>query len=388
MDSNGSGRAPSGQSIDFRFTPSERELIRTLEKSPRRHELLRDIITALELQGQTYPDLEYHIPGLICEGLTLFVAGPKIGKSWAFCHMALAVAYGGAAFSAIPVQPRPVLYFALEDGPRRLQNRLERLNEDERALPAGLDIKTRCEPNNIITAIAQWLGERGNEKGLVLLDTIGKALPNAAPGESPYSRDYRFGAELKAVADHFPGSAIVGAHHSRKQGADDFIDSVSGTAGLAGSADTTLLIHRRRHQTEAKWEVTGRDIAEGEYAFLFCKGAFWELDGQDLREATANLRDRDTKNELADKVKDVLDFVDAMAPIAVTPAEVEEKFGPTGARYLYRLEKTGRIAKKGRGRYVSLQSPLSSLSVVSGSPNGQTDKTDYDDTPPYDDEVF
>jgi RecA-family ATPase len=55
------------------------------------------------------------VPGIVCEGLSLLAGPPKVGKSWLSLDLALSVAGGGKAFGAIPVQPGPVLYLALED---------------------------------------------------------------------------------------------------------------------------------------------------------------------------------------------------------------------------------------------------------------------------------
>ena len=42
---------------------------------------------------------------------------------------------------------------------------------------------------------------------------------------------------LKTIADEY-GIAVVAIHHLRKMDADDPLDQISGTTGLAGSADT------------------------------------------------------------------------------------------------------------------------------------------------------
>lgn len=67
-----------------------------------------------------------------------------------------------------------------------------------------------------------------------MLDTLGKVMPEARVGESAYQRDYRIGGRLKRIADEWPGLAVVVVHHDRKAAAEDFVDSVSGTNGLAG----------------------------------------------------------------------------------------------------------------------------------------------------------
>ena len=53
--------------------------------------------TAAWLTSQTFAPVEYVVPGLIPEGLTLLVAAPKVGKSWMVLDLAHAAATGGRA---------------------------------------------------------------------------------------------------------------------------------------------------------------------------------------------------------------------------------------------------------------------------------------------------
>jgi RecA-family ATPase len=78
------------------------------------------------LDAQEFPPLAYAVPEVIPEGSVLLVGPPKIGKSWLVLSIALAAAAGGRALG-IDIPKRPVLYLALEDGDRRLQDRCRRL---------------------------------------------------------------------------------------------------------------------------------------------------------------------------------------------------------------------------------------------------------------------
>jgi hypothetical protein len=98
-------------------------------------------------------------------------------------------------------------------------------------------------------------------------------------GETTYQRDYRVGTGLKRIVDTYPGATLLINHHQRKAGAEDFVDAGSGTAGLAGAADTVIVLSRDRQEAAGLLKVTGRDVAEGEYAVTFKDGAVWELEG-------------------------------------------------------------------------------------------------------------
>jgi RecA-family ATPase len=77
-------------------------------------------ITAAQLDDTDIPPLSWTVPGLLPEGFGILAAAPKIGKSWLVLSLGLAVAMG-TPFLGVPVEQRPVLYLALEDGKRRLQ---------------------------------------------------------------------------------------------------------------------------------------------------------------------------------------------------------------------------------------------------------------------------
>lgn len=73
-------------------------------------------------------------------------------------------------------------------------------------------------------------------------------MPSAGAGETTYERDYRIVGGLKMLADAHPGSSIIVVHHTRKASGSDFVDAVSGTQGIAGAADTILLLQRDREK--------------------------------------------------------------------------------------------------------------------------------------------
>ena len=215
------------------------------------------------LDEQQFAPLEYAVPGIVPEGMGLLVGPPKKGKSWLVGNIGLAVARGGLALGAIRVTQRPVLYLALEDGDRRLQSRFRRLLGPGVPIPAGISRITEATPLEAMAVIAEFMGRHLDEKPLVILDTLGKVKPHKKPGEESYLVDYKIGSRLKALADAVPGSTLLVVHHTRKAEAADFVDTVSGTQGIAGSVDFVLVLTRKRHENKAILAVTGRDIRGG-----------------------------------------------------------------------------------------------------------------------------
>jgi len=235
---------------------------------------------ARELLDADFPEPRWAVPGLVAEGLNLLVGPPKIGKSWLVAGLGVSVASGGVAMGRVKVVGGDVLYLALEDPPRRLQSRLRKILAGDPA-SERLTIATSCET---LTAggserIAAWL-EAHPEARLVIVDVFARVRGPVPAQSSAYDADYVAMARLKTLADRF-GVAIVVVHHTRKSSADDFLDTVSGTQGLAGAADAILVLRRTRGSSDATLSVTGRDIEETDYALSFdpALGAWAMLDG-------------------------------------------------------------------------------------------------------------
>jgi hypothetical protein len=186
------------------------------------------------LDAQEFPPVEYAVPGILPEGMTIAVGAPKAGKSWLCASIGLGCAAGGYAIGSIKVAKRPVLYMALEDGHRRLQSRFRRLMQGE-AIPPGMHVLTQVLTQSVIGTIDEFCSIHAAEKPLVLIDTLGRARPPRPAGADAYQHDYAVGARLKAAIDAYPGSSLLLVHHSRKAESPDFVDSVSGTAGGAGA---------------------------------------------------------------------------------------------------------------------------------------------------------
>lgn len=321
------------------------------------------------LDAQKFDPLVYAVQGLIPEGFCLLIGPPKAGKSWLTLGLLLAVSSpNGYALGAISTgSARRVLYLALEDGDRRMQDRCRTLLGEGVEIPKRFHYMTRILPGMAVPTIEAFL-RMFPDTALVVIDTLGKVMPPAMQGESAYQRDYRVGGALKRIADDHPGLAVVVLHHDRKAGSEDFVDSVSGTHGLAGAADTIIVLARARQSTDGLLMVTGRDVEEAEYA-LTMVDASWCLDGADLTAAAKNAVARRENGTMSDRTADILAFV-REHPNGVGAADVVEAVGvdQDQARvYLSRLEKAGKIDKYKRGVYGPLATDPGSNRVSSVS---------------------
>jgi hypothetical protein len=223
--------------------------------------------------------------------VSLLCGPPKVGKSWLSLALGLAVAAGGRAFDSIPVDAGPVLYLALEDTPRRLQARIGTVLGGQPA-PNALTLTTSCPTltEGGDEAIAGWL-DRNRDARMVIIDVFAKLRGAPPPGASAYDADYAAVGRIKKVADHY-GIAVLLVHHVRKAGSEDFLEAVSGTNGIAGAADATLVLKRPRGSADGVLHVTGRDVDEAEYALGFqpASGAWYMLDGPASDHAVGDTR--------------------------------------------------------------------------------------------------
>jgi len=226
------------------------------------------VSTAASLQTMTFPQVSYVIAGLIPEGLSLLAGKPKIGKSWLALDLCLAVAGDRYCLGDKKPVPGDVLYAALEDNPRRLQKRIGKLLKTfTETWPAQLTYATawRRLDKGGVEDIGEWIDGVADAK-LIILDTLAGVRPiKTAHG---YTDDYESLAALHRLAND-RGVAILVLHHTRKMEADDPIDTVSGTLGLSGCADTILVLNRSSKGTTLY--VRGRDIEEAEHAVEFNK---------------------------------------------------------------------------------------------------------------------
>ncbi|GAA2367328.1 AAA family ATPase [Streptomyces carpaticus] len=326
---------------------------------------IRTAWTADELMAADFPEPKWAVPGIIAEGVSLLAGPPKVGKSWLSLGLGLSVAAGGRAFGSVPVDGGPVLYLALEDTPRRLQSRMGKILGSSPA-PVGLTLATACPPlpQGGGEAIAQWL-ERNPDARMVVIDVFAKMRGTSAPGSSAYDADYAAVGHAKRLADHF-GVAIVLVHHVRKAASEDFLTEVSGTNGLAGAADATLVLKRSRGQADGVLHVTGRDVDEAEYALHFApdRGAWNLLDGPATDHTIGDTRAAILRHVRTHPGARPRDIATALPDIDAD----------TIRRTCARMATAGQLTKDIKGRYYPDQEAkhagLSHLSQLSDRPEG------------------
>ncbi len=302
-------------------------------------------IVAQELRSKVFPPIKWAVPDMIPSGLSILGGAPKTGKSILALQLAIGVAIGGYAFGKIPVVQGDVLYLALEDNERRLQERIfasDAVNENDDLSRLTLTYVIPRQHEGGIEYIDWWLQVHPNAR-LVIIDTLQRFRKQLGNKANVYAEDYDVISEIKKLADKYDVAFLI-LHHLKKVNpklelAMDWIDLFSGSAGISGSADALFVLKRARQSVHGTLFRTGRDVEEKEFA-LKLDGFGWFLDGE--VEAAV----------LPEWKKQILDFLNVHP--TVTPAELSRCYSlslKTAQKNLARLEKEGLIIKTGYGQY-------------------------------------
>ena len=196
------------------------------------------------------------IDGLLYPGTYLFVGAPKLGKSFLMAQLAYHISTGTQLWN-YTVRKGTVLYLALEDDYRRLQERLYRMFGTDGAENLFFSVSAGQLGNGLDEQLTRFMQEHPDTK-LIIIDTLQKVREVGGDNYS-YANDYEIITRLKKFADSY-GITLLLVHHTRKQKADDTFDMISGTNGLLGAADGAFLLQKeKRTGSTATLEVSGRD---------------------------------------------------------------------------------------------------------------------------------
>lgn len=229
--------------------------------------------------------LNWVLPGVIPEGLTLLVGAPKAGKSWFNMGLLASLATGrpDEVFSwGQPMEPSPSLYLALEDPHRRVHDRLLKVVSSiefttEGAGDIWLDLQPMKDGGK--EEIEKWL-EKNPTARCIQVDVLAKIRGVQDTSNGLYQADYEAVGALKEIADEY-GIGVVVTHHDRKKTDDDFLNMVSGTKGVTGAADTILYLQRERGSSKGTLKCESRDVEECTYRMEFIRDyGRWQIMGK------------------------------------------------------------------------------------------------------------
>lgn len=215
----------------------------------------------------------YIIEDFLRPGLAVLAGSPKVGKSWMVLHFCMQIAKGQPVWG-MQTQQGSVLYIALEDSMLRLQERALAMSEN---YPPALQFSLNCAAlgDMLEEELRDFVHEHEDTR-LVVIDTFQKI--RAQGMEMSYANDYAEVSRLKNIADELH-ICILLVHHTRKQTDSDYMNEISGTNGIAGSADTLMVLKKKeRSSRTATLSCTGRDIEDRELTLHFDRERFvWKV---------------------------------------------------------------------------------------------------------------
>jgi hypothetical protein len=302
------------------------------------------LTSAADLLAREFPEPKWAIPQIIAEGLTILAGKPKTGKSWAALDFAVAVAGGYSALGNIECQQGDVLLLALEDNDRRLHQRLKAVLQGQ-AAPTALQYATQWRRADAggLEDLQNWLSTHPRAR-LVVIDTLQMIRGQRGKNDGIYADDYQAVGRLKALADRSNVSFLV-VHHLRKETAGDPLESVSGTAGITGSADTILILKREPKDSLGLLYVRGRDVPEAEIAVQFdeATGKWLRLVGAD------DFRRSKERNEI---VRVLIELGEPMTPAEIANAIGKPRSSNASVRMLLKkMRQAGDVMRRADGRY-------------------------------------
>ena len=239
------GAPDKGDAADF---PGDREVILALVEGAQpadtqpanaarpAHKQGRDDLQVLEAE---FPPVRWAVPGILPEGFAVLAGPPKVGKSYLVLQLSGAVNAGGKVLGS-DVEQGWVLYLALEDGWRRLQERMRKqLWKGTGHTTFHVDWPLFAEGG--VEALNDTLHE--TDYRLCVIDTLARFLGGKLDWND-YAAMYPPLSQLRALAEE-TNTAIIGTTHHNKLRSGDNITDVLGSTAVTAAPDTILGLFRK-----------------------------------------------------------------------------------------------------------------------------------------------
>ena len=233
-----------------------------------------------ELYDNVYQSRLSIIDGLLYTGAYILAGAPKIGKSFLVAQIAYHVSTGKKLWD-YDVKQGSVLYLALEDDYRRLQERMSRMFGIDATGDLFFSITANQIGKGLNDQLEGFIYEKKNTK-LIIIDTLQKVREIESDTYS-YAGDYEIISKLKEIADKHCICILI-VHHTRKQPSVDSFEMISGTTGLLGCADGAFLMQKeKRTDRTATLEIVGRDQPDQRlYLSKDQEHLIWNLEHKEL----------------------------------------------------------------------------------------------------------
>lgn len=232
-----------------------------------------------ELMTEKFSPLKFLVQDIMPEGFTILAGKPKIGKSLLAVNMSLSIAQGCMTLGKLTTEKQEVAYFALEDNKRRLQKRIIPMLQEQEA-PENFTFFSELLPldNGGLDQINAYLDSHPGT-GFIVIDTIGRVKTPKYKGNA-YETDTQLYSKIHEIYLK-RGVSVMVITHTKKGEEKDCVDSITGSSGGPGVADTALILTKDRLENEAILTIIGRDIDQAQELALRFNDIFlsWEIIG-------------------------------------------------------------------------------------------------------------
>ena len=302
--------------------------------------------TGADILSTNYPPPVWIVPDYLPTGLGILSARPKTGKSFLALQITQAVAAGGKVLNQ-SVSPGRVLYFALEDNERRLQERMNKQKWTQKAANNTTFFTAYDFRQNIgalhrggrvfLEAIIQNEGYK-----LIVIDTLSRAFIGL--------RDMNDSQEVTAALDPLQTMALENDvcllfvdHQSKPKGNNpNPIDDVMNSTAKSAVADTLLGMYRNHQDKTVRFCGEGKAIAPFDITLKFDPiTGCWQSEGD---------TDQFINNQNDNEIIDALITLKAASLTAICQLTGKDK-GNTSKR-ITKLINRGMVERLGSGNSV------------------------------------
>jgi len=211
------------------------------------------------IRSMEHKPLQYAINSILPHGLFILAGSPKIGKSWLVLDLCIAVATGGDIWGYRANQ-NGVLYYALEDNWRRINDRVNQLDTENTDMS---NFRVKLSAPGISTGLLEEIDKHMANypnTSLIVIDTFEHIRNRDTTKQTLYSADYSDIKALRSVTNKYEITLLL-VHHTRKMNDEnDPINNISGSTGLTGATDGNWVLEKvKRTENHAKLTIDNRD---------------------------------------------------------------------------------------------------------------------------------
>jgi len=213
-----------------------------------------EILSLDQLMDLKFTEQSWLVEDWIPEGVITIAGRPKIGKSLMALDLALSIANGGY-FLNRPCKQAKVLFFALEDHPKRIQSRIRQFDA-EATQNIGFKFEFKYQPENLI--LLQDIIQN-NKINLVVIDTFSRFFPGADQNDHVQMVDAL--GNISKLAQDMNISLLMIDHHRKQQlgYSNDPIEDLFGSTGKSSQIDTCLGLYKDGGEYNYSLKMVSRD---------------------------------------------------------------------------------------------------------------------------------